>query len=169
MAVDFKSLNKYDQGALVAGAVAVVLSFIGSYVTASIDAGDDLPGVSYDSGTNAWDSFATLGMLLVILAVAVVAVKAFAAGSLPAGVPWNLVAFAAAALGTVLLVLRAFTYGDGGAGALGVDVSVGPGWSGWLLFIATIALSVFAFLSFKASGEKIPEINRKDGTPPPAA
>ncbi|MFI5428274.1 hypothetical protein [Aeromicrobium sp. UC242_57] len=115
------------------------------------------------AGTNAWDSYATLGILLVIVSTVVVAIKAFAAENLPDGVPWSLVAAATAGLGTLLLILRAFTYGSG----------VNPGWSGWLLFIAGIALTVFTVLSFKESGEKIPEINKGGGNnpppPPPAA
>jgi hypothetical protein len=158
MAVDFKSLGKFEQGALIAGGLSIILSFFGSYVT--VDAGP------ISVGTSAWDSYATFGVLLVVAATAVVAVKAFAKESLPDGVPWNLVALAAAGLGTLLLILRAFTYPDGGLGS----VDIGPGWSGWLLFITTIALTVFTFLSFRESGEKIPEINKKDTPPaPPAA
>lgn len=164
MATDFKSLGRNDQGALIAGAVAIVLSFFSAYVKVSVN-GKDLPGISGSSGISAWHSFGTLGILLVIVATAVVAVKVFAGEQLPAGVPWNLVAAAAAGLGTLLLILRAFTY-DGGGSFAGVSVDVGPGWSGWLLFIATIALTVFAALSFKDSGEKIPEIKRD--TPPAA-
>lgn len=169
MAADFKALSRNDQGALAAGALAVIFSFFGAYVTASASGA----GMSFSSGTNAWTSYATLGMLLVVVSVAVVAVKAFAAASLPAGVPWNLVALATAALGTVLLILRALTAGNGlgGGPGLGVDVSVGPGWSGYLLFIATIALTVFTALSFRDSGEKVPEVKKNDGPPaaPPAA
>ncbi|KQY59098.1 hypothetical protein ASD11_05725 [Aeromicrobium sp. Root495] len=167
MATDFKSIGRNDQGALIAGAVALVLSFFSAYVTVSIN-GKGLPGVSGSSGISAWNSFGTLGMLLVIIATAVVAVKVFAGDQLPAGVPWNLVAAAAAGLGTLLLILRAFTY-DGGGSFGGVSVDVGPGWSGWALFVATIALTVFAALSFRDSGEKIPEFNKNgDATPPPA-
>ena len=163
MAVDFKSLGKYEQGALIAGGVSIIVSFFGSYVVASFDGGDSVPGLNVSAGTNAWTSFATLGVLLIVAATAVIGVKAFAAESLPDGVPWNLVALAAAGLGTLLLILRAFTAGNPGFG-----VSVGPGWSGYLLFLTTIALTVFAFLSFKESGEKIPEINKGGGTPPAA-
>ncbi len=163
MAIDFKSLGKFEQGALIAGGLSLILSFISNYVTVSYQGGE-IPGLSGAvAGTNAWDSYATLGVLLIIAATAVVAVKAFAKENLPDGVPWNLVAFGAAVLGTLLIVLRAFTYPDGGIS----QVSVGPGWSGWALFITTIALSVFTFLSFKDSGEQIPEI-KKGGTTPPA-
>lgn len=165
MAVDFKSLGKFEQGALIAGGLSLILSFISKYVTVSYKGGD-IPGLSGAvGGTSAWDSYATLGVLLVIAATAVVAVKAFAKDKLPDGVPWNLVAFAAAALGTLLILLRAFTYPDGGIS----QVSVGPGWSGWALFVTTIALSVFTFLGFKESGEKIPEVNKGGTTPPPPA
>lgn len=140
-------------------------------MTASVTGGDDIPGLSSidtSSGTNAWYSFATFGMLLVLVSVAVVAVKAFAAQSLPDGVPWRLVALATAGFGTLLLVLRALTEGSGDIpSGLGVEVSVGPGWSGWVLMICVVALTVFTALAFKDSGEKLPEVNKKDG--PPAA
>ena len=158
MAVDFKSIGKFEQGALIAGVVALILSFIEKYVTVSAG--------PISAGTNAWDSYATIGVLLLVVSTAVVAVKAFAKENLPDGVPWNLVAAAAAGLGTILLILRAFTYSDGG---LGSQVDIGPGWSGWLLFIAGIALTVFTALSYKDSGEKLPDFNKGGRTTPPAA
>jgi hypothetical protein len=152
MAVDFKSLGKFEQGALVAGAVSIILSFFNRFVAI------DLGGVNV--GVSAWTGYGTLGVLLIIAATAIVAVKAFAKESLPEGVPWSLAALAAAGLGTLLLILRAFT----------IDL-YDPGWSGWALFITTIALTVFTFLSFKESGEKMPDLNKKNDTPPapPAA
>jgi hypothetical protein len=153
MAADFKSLGKFEQGALVAGGLSIIFSFISRYLS------EDL-GPLGTYGISAWHSYAVLGMLLIIASVAIVAVKAFAAESLPEGIPWSLAATATAGLGTLLVILRALTV-DGGS----------IGWSGWLLFIGGIALTVFTFLSFKESGEKIPEINKKNDTPPapPAA
>ncbi|VXB37104.1 hypothetical protein [Aeromicrobium sp. 9AM] len=165
MAADFKSLGKFEQGALISGAVAIILSFFGSYVTASYD-GPGSSAITSSAGTNAWTSYATLGILLIIAATAIVAVKAFSKENLPDGVPWSLVALGTAGLGTVLLILRALFPGD--PNFPGLDV--GPGWSGYLLWIACIALTVFTFLSFKESGEKIPEIKKNDTPPaPPAA
>jgi hypothetical protein len=170
MAADFKALSKLDQGALAAGAVAILFSFFSAYVTVSVKGGEDL-GITVDSssGVNAWNSWATLGMLLIVVSVAVVALKAFVADQLPTGAPWRLVALATAALGTLLVILRAFTAGDGGLGGGfgGVSVSVGPGWSGWVLFAAAIALTVFTALAFKASGETLPSAGTK--ADPPAA
>jgi hypothetical protein len=169
MAVDFKSLGKFEQGALVAGVVAIIISFISKYIVVSIDGGKNIPGLSFSNGISAWHSYATLGMLLIVAATAIVGVKAFAKESLPDGVPWNLAAAAAAGLGTLLVILRAFFNGVETGGLSGV--SVGPGWSGYLLFVAGIALTVFTFLSFKESGEKMPDLNQKNDTPPapPAA
>lgn len=157
MAVDVKSLGKFELGAMVAGGLAIILSFIESYVTVSAG--------SISVGINAWDSFATLGVLLIIVATALVAVKAFAQENLPDNVPWSLIAAVAAGLGTLLLILRAFTYSDGGFGS---QVDIGPGWSGWLLFVAGIVLTACAALIFKSSGEKLPEFNKGSNTPPAA-
>lgn len=147
---DLKSLGKFEQGALVAGALTFILSLFPYYIRASFDGGTAVPGLDFSSGTSAWTSYATLGMLLVLIATGLVAVRAFAKDALPAGVPWNLVVLATAGLGALLLILRALTVGGGGG------VSVGPGWSGWLIFITSIALTAFAALSFKGSGEEVP-------------
>ncbi|MDN5895020.1 MAG: hypothetical protein L0H93_13470 [Nocardioides sp.] len=156
MTVDFTSLSWKDRGALGAGVLATILSFFPAYISVSFSGGDALPGMSVSSGASAWHSFATLGILLVIAATALVGFKAFAKDQLPTGVPWNLVIAGVAALGTLLLILRPFTVGGGGFGA-----SVGPGWSAWLLFLAAIALTTFATLQFTESGEKLPAMKLK--------
>lgn len=167
MAADFTSLDKNDQGALISGGLAILLSFIGSYVKVSYDGPGSVALGSVSAGTNAWTSYATLGVLLIVTSTAIVAIKAFAQDNLPDGIPWNLVAAATAGLGTLLLILRALF--PGGADVAGL--SVGPGWSGYLLWIAAIALTVFTVLSFRDSGEKIPDMNKGGNTPPapPAA
>lgn len=159
------NLNTNQLGALISGGLAFLFSLFGSYVTVSYDG--DLPIGGISAGTSAWTSYATLGILLVLAATALVAVKAFMPDVLPANVPWHLVTLAAAGLGTVLLILRAIT--AGGSGVPGI--SVGPGWSAFLLWIACIALSVFSFLAFKESGEEIPDFNKGNDAPPapPAA
>lgn len=161
MAVDFKSIGKFEQGALISGALALILSFINSYYTVSYDGPG---GVSISSGTNAWTSYATLGVLLIIAATAIIAIKAFAGENLPAGAPWSLIAAGAAGVGTLLVILRAIF--DNAPDVSGV--SAGPGWSGYLLFIAGIALTVFTVLIFKSSGEKLPQFNKGTNTPPAA-
>lgn len=158
MAVDFKTLGRNDQGALVTGALAVIFTFIGSYLTVSSKAG----GFSASAGHNAWDGVGVLGSLLLVAALAIVAARIFAADSLPAGVPWNLVTAAAAGLGTIILIIKGLTF-DANIPTVASSVAkidAGVGWSGWVLFILAIAFTVFAALGFKASGEKIPEIGK---------
>jgi hypothetical protein len=150
-----KSLNQNEKGALAAGAVALILSFFTSYVRVTFDGGKGA-GFDVSAGTNAWTSYATIGMLLLIGATAIVGLQVYAADALRKGVPWHLVAVAAAGLGTLLIILRALTVGGGAEG-----VSVGPGWSGWLLFVAAIALTVFAVQLFRASDETVRGIDDK--------
>jgi hypothetical protein len=157
MAVDFKSLGRNDQGALISGALAVIFTFFGSYITVSAG--------PISAGHNAWDGWGVLGSLLLVAALALVAVRIFAKESLPDGVPWNLVTLAAAGLGTLIIVIKGLTFSPDGLSGTGVDA--GPGWSGWVLFILAIVFTVFTALLFRDSGEKVPEINKRD-TPPAA-
>lgn len=162
--MDFKSLSKNEQGALIAGAVALVFSFFGNFIKVSFDGAGNLPGLSSAEGGaySAWSGIGTLGMLLLIAAAAILAIKAFAKDSLPDGVPWNLVALAASGLALLLLILRGLTGGNDIGG-----VNFGPGWSAYPVWVAAATLTWFAFSEFKGSGDKMPDFNKKD-TPPAA-
>ncbi len=103
MAADFKALDKNVQGALIAGGVTLLFSFFSRFN--SVDLGPLGSG-----GFSAWHSYGVLAMLLVVAGVAIIALKAFSAETLPDGVPWSLAAFGAIALGTLLLILRGLTY-----------------------------------------------------------
>ncbi|MDQ3166547.1 MAG: hypothetical protein M3Q17_10415 [Actinomycetota bacterium] len=165
MPVDMKTVPKNDLGALAAFAVAFILSLLGSYISFSVDVPEEARGlVGETSGgvSSAWTSYATLGMLLLIAAAAIVAVRVFAAHVLPSGVPWQLIALGAAALGTLLIILRAVTYSES-YGFGDFSSSSGPGWSGYALFVAAIAQTVFTALGFRESGETTPWANRTSG------
>ena len=165
---DISSINRNDLGVMIAGAVAFIASFLPYW------------GISYKSkvaGTNfgssgsisAWHSYATLGLLLLFAAAIIIAIKTFAASALPSSLPVGLhvVAAALAALGTLLVILRAFTIdGPNGGG-----FSSGVKWGGYVLMIAGIAETVFAILGMRESGEEIPGMNRGSDAPPapPAA
>jgi hypothetical protein len=73
-------------------------------------------------------------------------------------------AAALAALGTLLVILRVFTYPH----ASYPGGSYGAKWGAYVLFIAGIAEVAFAVLGMRESGEKIPSLNR-DGSGGPAA
>lgn len=144
MAADFNSLGRNEQGALVAGVAAVLLSFFPAFTQVTFD------GPGRDSSTSAWSGLTTIGMLFLIGATVVVAFRAFARDALHPAVPWPLLAVVTAVFGTVVVVITALTAGSDGPGA-----SVGPGWSGWLLLVAAILLSVFTVLMFRASDETV--------------
>ena len=124
--------NIFDKIALGAGAVVFIFSFISSYVTVSFSGF----GIHASAGVSAWHSYATVGLLLMFAAVALVVVAKMEPSPLPDTVPWPLVNGAIAGLGVFLVLLRGLTWSADGVGA-----SVGIGWSGWILIIAGVVLA----------------------------
>lgn len=173
MAFDANNVKMTDWGVMGCAAALLLFSFVSSFVTASVDVGDEFEGVSglgsgaldTSEGISAWNSYAALGLLL-LLAVGVLAAARVLGGitlpSIPVG--WNLVLAGAAGLGALLVVLRAFTYSES-ADLLGVSVDVGPGWSGWLVMLLAIGETVFAVLAFRDSGEPVPWQQRSSAPP----
>jgi hypothetical protein len=144
MADGGRQLDKNEQGVLVAAAVALILSLLPWYITVTFD------GRGFDLASNAWSGYSTIGMVLLLGAAALIAIEALSDGSLPDVVPWRLIAVVASVIGTFLIILRALTAGSSAPGA-----HVGPGWSGFLLFLAAIAVTAYSVLTFRASEEKI--------------
>jgi hypothetical protein len=151
MAFDPKTVKTNDWGVLGGVAAIFIVSLIPSYVTFDLG-GVSFPGVP--TGVNAWQSYATLGLLFLLAAGVIVALRVFAVTTLPEiGVGWAMITVALAGLGALLVILRAFTY----SGGLG---SVSVGWSGYLLMLLAIATTVFASLNFRESGETTPWADR---------
>jgi hypothetical protein len=138
-------------------------------VTVSFEGGEELGG-AFDAsyGISAWNSYAVLGVLLLLAVGVFAAVRVFGNVTLPTiPVGWNLVAAGVAGLGTLLLVLRAFTYDEGGFS----QVDIGPGWSGWVVMLLAVGVTVFSVLAFRESGETAPWQQRQSeppASPPPA-
>ena len=170
MAFDANSVKTTDWGVMGCAAGLLIFSVFDSYVTVSFEGGDELGG-AFDAsyGISAWNSYAVLGVLLLLAVGAFAAVRVFANITLPSiPVGWNLVAAGVAALGTLLLVLRAFTYDEGPSIA---QVDVGPGWSGWVVMLLAVGVTVFSVLAFRESGETAPWQQRQSQPPasqPPA-
>lgn len=167
---DLKALDRLEQVVLGAGVLAFIVSFFPFY-GASFNAG----GLSISSSVTAWHSYGFLGMLLVLAATAVAAVRLFSPKTLE-GLPvgGNLLVFVLSAVGTVLVILRGFTYTH----ASGAGGSVGVKWGGYLLMIILIVQAVAAFMLFRKSEEVLPDFkamsaNRSTSstapTAPPAA
>jgi hypothetical protein len=137
MAGGASSLSTNQRGALIAGAMAAVVSFIPGYIEVKFE------GPGFDTSYTAWSGSSTIAMVLLLGGTALIGIEALADGTLPDVVPWHLIAVVAATLGTFLIILRALTAGSSAPGA-----HVGPGWPGLLLFVAALALTVFSVLSF---------------------
>ena len=131
------SLSTNQRGALIAGTLALVVSFFPGYINVSFD------GPGFDTSYNAWSGSSTIGMMLLLGGTALIGIEALSGGTLPDVVPWHLIAVLAAALGTFLIIVRALTAGSSAPGA-----HVGPGWAGLLLFVAALSLTTFSVLSF---------------------
>lgn len=144
---DLKQISRNDQLIVGGGALAFIASFLPFWgVSYHID------GHGYSASVSAWHSYAILGLLLVFIAAGIAAARIFANASLPSlPVGVNLLVLVLAGLGTLLLILRGFTWPH----ASGLGGSYGVKWGGYILFIAGIAETVGAFLNFKASGEKV--------------
>ena len=144
MADGGRQLSKHERGVLIAAATATVVSLLPWYIQVTFD------GKGFDTSSNAWSGYSTIGMVLLLGAAALIGIEALSGDTLPDVVPWRLFAVVAAVLGTFLIVLRAMTEGSSVPGA-----HVGPGWSGYLLFFVAIALTAFCILTFRESEEKI--------------
>lgn len=146
--VDFREMNRNDLGVLIAGAVAFIASFLPYW------------GISYSvkgfggfsTTVNAWHGYAVIGLLLIFAGAIIVAVRVFGGTVLPdLGVGWHVIVAALAALGTLLVILRAFTYPH----ASFAGGSYGVKWGGYILFLAGLAETAFAILGMRESGERI--------------
>ncbi len=138
------TLTTNERGVVISGIAAAILSFLPWYLEFTFE------GTGFDMSTSAWTGMATICMVMLLGSTALIAIKALSAGTLPTTVPWHMISVAGSVVGTFLVVVRAFT---AGSSAPGVDV--GPGWSGWLLFVAAISLTVYAVRSFRDSDEQL--------------
>ena len=159
------------------GAVLLlVLSFFGWY-TVSLKARIAGTSTSRSESYSAWGdaSFGLnkLAILLALVAGALVIARLMGAlddVKLPAGI--NLITLALSGLATALLVLRLLgaykSYGSGlfDSAVGGASVKGHPGITWYLGILVSAAMTYFAFLNFKASGEEVPQLPQS--TPPPA-
>ncbi len=141
--LDLTKVSRNDKGLIGAGIVVFIASFLPYW---GISAGP------YSASTNAWTGYATFGLLLLFIAAGIAAARVFGGANLPKlPVGANLVVAALAALGTLLVILRGFTYPHASfAGA-----SEGVKWGGYILMIAAVVETVFAVMNFRTSGEKL--------------
>jgi hypothetical protein len=153
----FKNLQPFEQGVLVSGVLAFVVSFFPWYGAKSVTVG----GVHFGGGSvDAWHSYSTLALLLVFAATAVVAVAILSPGvlsGLPIGARWLAAGLSVLAVLLELLRLLTLHHGDG----LGIK------WGGYLLALVMIANAACTVVSALTSDEQVPW-QKGAATPPPA-
>ncbi|MDQ1698727.1 MAG: hypothetical protein QOG34_590 [Frankiaceae bacterium] len=150
--IDLADMPRRDQAFLGLGVLILILSFLPWY---GGDVSANILGthVSRAWSTNAWHGWAALGLILMLIATAIVATELLSETKLPElRVSWAIVVFALDVVGGLLLVIKSFNLPS----ASGTGFSVGLRWAGWLLVIAAIAQVVVAALRFRASGETMP-------------
>jgi hypothetical protein len=146
---DLKQIKRNDQVILGAGILFLLLSFFAPFYGVSYHGPGGFGG---SASVTAWHSYGFLAVLLIIIAVAIVAARVLGNVSLPAlPIGPNLLVVVVSGLGTLLLLLRGFTYKS----ASGGGYSVGLKWGAWVLYILAIAVVVGAVMNLLASGEKV--------------
>jgi hypothetical protein len=143
---DLKQINRNDQLIIGGGGLGFIFSFLPWY---KASAGP------YSATWNAWQGFfGTVGVLFLLIAAVLVALRVFANFQLPSlPVGPNVLILGLAGVGTLFTLLEWLIF-DPTHGA-GRGISQGLGWAGYIFEILVIAETVGAYLNFKASGEKI--------------
>jgi hypothetical protein len=148
---DLKQINRNDQVVIGAGALAFILSFFPDYAISG-----HFGLLSRSVHYNGWQGIGILSILLFMAAGGIVALRVFTEVQLPKlPLGWNVIVAGAAALGTVFLLLEGFVLFDPYGASSISGVSTGFGWGGYILLIVAVAQTVFAYMTLKASGEKI--------------
>lgn len=149
---DFKDVPVYDQGILGIGVVALIVSFF-PYYGASVNAA----GLHASASVNAWHGWAFLGIVLIFLATALVAIENFSRDPLPRlAVSWTVIVAAMSVLGAICVFLRSVTLPHGST----FGVTYGVRFGGILLIVVCAAHAVVSVLKLLRSGEQMPWANR---------
>jgi hypothetical protein len=159
---DLRSLPRNDQLFLGLGVLVLITSFLpwygSSYSTSFL--GRHIDG-SYS--TNAWHGLAAFGIILMLIATALVLVQLMTDTTLPElRVSWNIVIIALDALGALFIIIKSFDLPHGSV----AGISIGLRWGGWLLILAAVAQVVVGGLRFRESGEPMPWAGHGGSTPP---
>lgn len=158
-----KGNDRYIAGGAV---VLLVVSFLSWYSVSAPKvsvAGSSFGGGSTSAG-NMWDTWGVNKLAFFLALAAGALVIARLAGALddvklPAGV--NLITLALSGLATLIFLLR-FVTAFKSVGVAGFKISGHPSYGWYLGLLVSGAMTYFAFLNVKASGETLPHT---DGTP----
>lgn len=148
--------------------VLFILSFFPWYTVSYKGALGGLGGFGTSGSLNGWHIYGLnkVAILLALAAGAIVIARLMGlldTIDLPAGV--NLITLAVSGLATVILVLRLLgSYHSAGSGSLKITAHPGFGW--YVSILVSAAMTYFAYLNFKTSGEAMPTMPSHTVTPP---
>ena len=145
---EFRELPRYDQALIGIGVLALVVSFL-PYYGASVNAGI----LHASASVNAWHGWALLGIVLIFIATALVAVQDFSRDPLPElSISWTFIVAAMSVLGLICVFLRSVTLPSGST----FGVTYGMRYGGYLLIVVCVLHAVAACLRLLNSGEQLP-------------
>lgn len=130
-----------DGGVIALACAAFVASFL-PYVGLSLKIGGL---VGFNVTISAWHSFAILGLLALFAAGAATIVGVFGTSTSGQRLGFGLAAAGAAALGTLLILVRGLSYG--------LDVKLE--WGGWVLIFVGVAETVCAIASAATAAKAV--------------
>ncbi|MBV9097824.1 MAG: hypothetical protein JO079_07185 [Frankiaceae bacterium] len=146
---DLRSLPRNDLAFLGLGLLVLVASFLPWYGTHLSLAAAGIK-VSKSTSTWAWHRWTALGVLLVLIATAIVALQRFGEEDLPElKVPWNVVVLGIDAVGALLIVVKSLDQPSVHNGAL----TAGLRWGAWVLIVAALAHVAVAALRLRTPAE----------------
>jgi hypothetical protein len=142
----FSSLARNDQLFLGGALLAFICTFL-PY--------DGISAGGFSASENGWHGIGFLACLLVLIALGIAAVGAFAASSVPElPVSLNMVTAGAEVLAVLFFVIHWLTLPS--YGGFGVHVGLSLRWGGYATIIVTAATAVIGVMRLLASGEPMP-------------
>ena len=143
---DFKGADPLDLAVVGAGALALIFSFFSSFYTASFHS----EFYSASSGESAWHGFFGWAGVLLLLAAAAVTAAKIVKVQVPNG---EIIVAGTAVVGLLCVLLAMFVDPGNTGGASAFGVSIGRGWTYWVVFILAIVSGGISGLKFaKARG-----------------
>ena len=156
----------------IAGGAVILLidSFLHWYTFSFKGAGAALANVGGGASGNLWNIYGILKLALFLALAAGALVIARLVGALdsvklPAGI--NVLTLATSGLATIIFLLRMLGAYKSNS-LLGTTVSAHPTYGWYIGVLVSGAMTYFAFLNFKASGEALPTMPGSTPPPPPA-
>jgi len=161
---DLRSLPRDDAAFLGLGLLVLVASLVVPWYGTRLSLSAGAITVNKSTSTWVWHRWTALGVLLMLIATAIVAVDRFSDEDLPAlQIPWSVVVLGIDAVGALLLVVKSLDQPSVHTGG----ISAGLRWGAWVLMIAAIAQVAVAALRLRPAAAGSPAAPDSPDVSPP--